>query len=251
MAKLSYYGKEMANRNIFLIIAVVAAIILLGVVYLPEENVMLSRGPGHPDSIPVNSSPNDLDNGCEIYGSVGGFPKSPVTPTLPPKNNKDYNSPDYVCTHFAFDFCKETRDIKEITSCQILAFDSHAINSIRYIDDEGQEWVCVVEPQTNEYFCMTLDEWNNLNREHWIKNTLCRDYYKDWDLKYCNRNPWLAPRCSDSDIPNMLGKPCEKSQQGQRRACVENARRGGYYNFIEIKCNCDGAFGFGQKCEWK
>ena len=84
----------MANRNIFLIIAVVAAIILLGVVYLPEENVMLSRGPGHPDSIPVNSSPNDLDNGCEIYGSVGGFPKSPVTPTLPPKNNKDYNSPD-------------------------------------------------------------------------------------------------------------------------------------------------------------
>ncbi|PJC44275.1 hypothetical protein CO038_04620 [Candidatus Pacearchaeota archaeon CG_4_9_14_0_2_um_filter_39_13] len=231
----------MANRNIFLIIAVIAVVVLLGMVYLPKGNVMLSNQVGSPGLTPISPSLNDVVDECKVF--MVDFPKSPVIPTLPPKNNNPYNDPDYLCRHFAFDFCEDVREIPEITECQILAFDTHAINLITYKDDEGQIWVCIVEPQTNEYFCMTFEEWIKLNKEEWIKETVCKEYYKD--------NPNIAPHCDEAVWSTYLcadisGKACSRAQKGQAMGCVEDAGSEGLFNVGEVECKCN-LFG----CKWK
>lgn len=192
-------------------------------------------GGAPPNVAPASNLPfgsfgeSSLEGSCEAppYLAVT-FPPSPVEPPLPPLNDKPYQEPNYVCFDFAREFCEDARDVEAIKQCFVLLFDSHAINMISFSDDTGKWWVCVVEPQTNEYYCMPAEEWTNLNQTDWIQKTLCQDYYKYSEEK-CSKRSFIIPLCE-----GMEGSACSRDESGDLAMCFpETGKKVG-----SLKCTC-------------
>lgn len=174
---------------------------------------------------------------CKINHEVGSlFPPSPITPKLPPPNKKPYQNPNHVCRHFADEFCDAAKNISEIKRCEYYIFDEHAINLILYENSSGEEWICVVEPQSNEYLCMTDDEWNSLDFDYWTIETLCKG---DYNIKssLCEKyRPNVYSYCKDRE-----GEPCS-ADDAKLKCRTDND------DYKELTCNCQWFYG---KCTWE
>lgn len=171
----------------------------------------------------------DLLDVCPApFDMAVNFPPSPVQPPLPPKNTHPYEKGTYSCFEFANDFCQSIRDIDPIEQCFVMLFDNHAANLINYVDENGNSWVCVVEPQTNEYYCMPIAQWKALNQTDWIKTTLCTRYY-GFSAEKCNKPAFIIPLC-----PDIRWNPCSESQEGDQTACYpEDSRQP-----VMLQCKC-------------
>lgn len=176
----------------------------------------------------------------EQAGNRELFPPSPIKPTLPPKNPHPYEPDRYICRQFTTDFCKNAKPLPEILLCRILRFDKHAINIIRTLGSDGKQYVCVVEPQSNEYYCMLEKEFNNLDLEKWVKKVLCEQYYK-LPPDICAEEVALFDRCAD-----LERRVCDEEDQWKKTDCVEDNGN----DLSDLTCRCTG-FLFERECRWQ
>ncbi|PIN88908.1 hypothetical protein COU60_05320 [Candidatus Pacearchaeota archaeon CG10_big_fil_rev_8_21_14_0_10_34_76] len=231
--------------NFLFVIGMLIGIFGVYLIYATSDNNYVGFSPqGNLDSsdgIYVVPGGVDHSEGCKapIYLSEN-FPPSEVEPPLPPPNPRFYQPPKYICGDFAYDFCEATEDIEEISECMILSFDTHAINLIKFTDENGKRWVCVVEPQPDidkkyPHYCMSEEEWYDLDWEDWVVETLCEEYY-DFSEEKCDFKPLLVPSCE-----KIVGKKC--SPPGEYSYCVGD--NGWYGGTRPIQCRC-----YGSECEY-
>lgn len=170
------------------------------------------------------------------------FPPSEITPRLPPQNERPYTFPSYVCRHFAFDFCEATKKIPNILACNLLYFDKHMINTILYKDPiTGKYWVCFVEPQTNQHYCVSYEQGNPIG-DDWIRKKLCAEFYNKTQEE-CDMPIGEFPRCQD-----VIGEKCQESSRGKKLACLNGVDDGDIVR--ELSCKCSGTLIF-RECTWQ
>ncbi|MEK6858649.1 MAG: hypothetical protein AABX53_01915 [Nanoarchaeota archaeon] len=154
------------------------------------------------------------------------FPPSPVTlPPLPPPRGP-YEEPNHICRHFAFEFCQDIKERYADIVCKVVFFDSHAINFLIYIDENGKTWFCYVEPQTNEYACVE----STSDPVPWIQDTLCLKYYK-FPPEECKDYVAILPLCEDVE-----GGTCTRDQSGETKSCLTGGGGGKDVNQLVCKC---------------
>ena len=206
--------KEVYFFLIGLVILALVAVFYLTNGFFSEDDVRFSTQMGS-----LQSSLLAI-NDCEIsvYGDDTYFPPSPFDPPLPPPNPHIYNEPEYVCRNFAVDFCKAVKPIPDIFECKVLLFDKHAINIIRVQGNDGKTWVCVVEPQTNNYYCIAEEEFKNIKFENWVKEKLCKEYY-NFTEEECNKTVYNLELCSEL-YQRQENTACSESERGKLNLCI-------------------------------
>ena len=232
---------ERNNRLLLiLLLAIFLVVVLISIANFTEFFGFLSKSVGlSPGSGTGTSFESIEDCRAPIYLS-DTFPPSEFTPPLPPLNPREYNKSGdgYICRNFAYDFCEATKRIPGISWCNILVFDRHVINIIDVVDSNGKRLICIVEPQSNEYFCMPAEEFYNLDFEKWAKETLCKKYYKFTD-EMCNFPAGHLSRCAD-----IIGVSC--SESGQESICFNSPD-----SISAVKCKCKGAISIFRTCKWE
>ncbi len=234
--------------NFLFVVGMLIGIFGVYLIYATSDNNYVVFGPqGNLDSSDgtyIVPGGIDYSEGCKapIYLS-DTFPPSEVEPPLPDPSGKNYSIPDYICGDFSVDFCKDAKDVEEISKCLMFGFDSHAINFIKFTDENGNRWVCFVEPIPEDpddpfddgkfrHVCMPEDEWNNMDQDEWVVETLCKEYYL-YDEEKCNKPYFFVPFCED-----VIGEPC--SPPGEYKLCTGDDY---YEDARSIQCRC-----YGREC---
>lgn len=220
------------KKSIPLLVGVIALIMVFCLFNL--QNVPQTS----PEISEAFNNPSDSFTSCYIMNTA--FPPSNpnANPPLPPLNPLPYLPPKHVCKEFAFEFCDTLELFFPEVSCEMIYFDKHTANLIRYTDSSGQRWVCVVEPQTNEYYCIPEEEFNRLKLKEWLRETLCKQYYPIPDDDCEKYLSGILGICEE-----IIGKTCAERNEFTR--CY----RPSTHEAPVLKCVCKNIFS--NDCTWK
>lgn len=223
--------RTLFTKRFFLIVCIVVVLAVLYILIMRDVPQSSPKIAGESDG------QSDIFTSC--YVQSASFPPSETEPPLPPPNPRPYLPPNHVCRHFSFEFCDTLELFFPEVKCDMIYFDKHAANLIKYTDSSGQRWVCVVEPQTNEYYCMREEEFNLLSLEEWLREVVCKKYYPSIPDEDCNKfRSGILSYCEE-----IIGTTC--SNRGETAPCYVPSTG----EIQVVKCVCKGFFSI--ECTWK
>jgi len=182
-------------------------------------------------------------------GSVGSTGLDVPEPT---ENPNTYERDGYNCRNFAERYCSDMKEQHPGVKCSLLFMNEHALNTIEFTDENGVEWVCIVDRTrgSNNSECFEKSVWQGLMQDPGFLIRICNSL----GLPKCDSTiPNISPFDSIQSCKAQIGTACS-SKNIYTICTTDNLAEPSNPHIDSLWCVCGGSLRYEAitpDCQWR